>query len=61
MRKRPDEWPGVEDPAWPGVSYAMPEQVAELTATMLGRGYKPDDVVAILGGNYQRICEAVWK
>lgn len=61
MRQRPDEWPGVEDPNWPGVFYAVPEQVAELTATMLAAGYGEDDVLAILGGNYVRVCGEVWR
>jgi membrane dipeptidase len=61
MRQRPDEWPGVEDPAWPGVNYAQPEQVAELTTMMLERGYSADNVLAILGGNYLRICSKVWR
>jgi len=61
MRLRPDEWPGVEDPNWPGVRYAMPEQVVDLTAAMLAHGYTPDAVRGILGGNYERICTAVWR
>jgi membrane dipeptidase len=61
MRKRPDEWPGVLDPDWPGVRYARPEQVAELTALMFDHGYPQAAIAAILGGNYERICAAVWK
>jgi membrane dipeptidase len=61
MRLRPDEWPGVENPNWPGVRYAMPEQLVELTGLMLEHGYSKADVQAILGGNYVRICEKVWR
>ena len=61
MRQRPDEWPGVEDPSWPGVNYVVPEQLAEVVSLMLARSYATADVRAILGGNYERICGDVWK
>jgi membrane dipeptidase len=58
---RPDEWPMTKDPAWPGFNYAVPEQLAELVGLMLSHGYPEDAVRAILGGNYLRVCRAVWK
>ncbi len=61
IRKRPDEWPGADDPSWGGFNYAMPEQVLELTGVMIDHGYAVDDVKAILGGNYERICSEVWR
>lgn len=60
-RGRPDEWPGADDPDWPGFQYGVPEQIAALTDRMLAAGYNETDIVAILGGNYMRICGEVWK
>ena len=60
VRARPDEWPIARDPDWPGFRYAMPEQLRELTALMLERGYGEQAVSNILGGNYVRICRAAW-
>jgi membrane dipeptidase len=61
IRNRVDEWPEAKDPSWGGFNYAMPEQVLELTGVMLDNGYAVEDVTAILGGNYERICSEVWK
>jgi membrane dipeptidase len=61
VRARPDEWPIAADPAWSGFKYAMPEQLLELTALMLQRGYAEHDVLNILGGNYLRIVQRVWR
>lgn len=60
-RRRPDEWPIARDPSWPGFSYAMPEQLVELTAIMLRHGYPDAAIRKILGGNYLRICASVWS
>lgn len=60
-RNRPDEWPMVKDPAWPGFRYAMPEQLVELASLMVSHGYSDADVKGILGHNYLRICARVWK
>jgi membrane dipeptidase len=61
IRTRPDEWPGADAPDWEGFAYAMPEQVVELTGVMLDHGYSAANVIAILGGNYERICSEVWR
>lgn len=60
IRTRPEEWPGTDSPDWPGFNYATPEAVPRLTELMLDHGYADDDVRAILGGNYLRICGEVW-
>lgn len=61
VRAHADAWPMVKDPAWPGFSYAMPEQLLELVGLMLANGYSEAAIEGILGGNYLRICSRVWK
>lgn len=61
IRTRPDEWPGKDDPAWPGFNYGLPEQLPQVTAMMLDHGYEEQAVLNILGQNYFRICSDVWK
>ena len=61
MRARPEEWPDAARPDWPGVHYAHPEQLVELTATMLDAGYGETAVRGILGENLSRVCGAVWR
>lgn len=60
VRARPDEWPMVRDPEWPGFRYAGPEQVVDLVAMMLAHGYGEPAIRDILGGNHLRVCGAVW-
>lgn len=60
-RKRPDEWPVARDPNWSGFAYVMPEQLPEVVELLLRKGYADEDVRAILGENYMRICRKVWK
>ena len=58
MRGRPEEWPDAAQPDWPGGHYAQPEQLAELTALMLGAGYGERAIRGILGENLMRGCGA---
>ena len=60
-RGRPEEWPMTLDPQWPGFTYAMPEQLLELTELLLGNGFSDAQVKGILGENYIRICSEVWQ
>ena len=41
--------------------YLPPEQLPEIVETMLQRGFSERDVTAILGGNFLRVAQAVWK
>jgi membrane dipeptidase len=41
--------------------YLPPEQLPEIVETMLQRGFGERDVTAILGGNFLRVAQAVWK
>jgi membrane dipeptidase len=61
MRARPEEWPDAARPDWPGVHYAHPQQLVELTALMLGAGYDQSAVRGVLGENLRRVCSAVWR
>lgn len=61
MRARPEEWPDAARPGWPGVHYAQPEQLVELTALMLKAGYGDTAIRGILGENLVRVCGSVWR
>lgn len=61
MRDRPEEWPDAARPDWPGVHYAQPTQLVELTELMLGAGYGEAAIRGILGQNLMRVCGAVWR
>ena len=59
---RPEaEWPGSRDEDWPGFRYAKPEQLPQLVGLMGKNGYTKGDVQKILGENYLRIFDRVWK
>lgn len=49
------------DPQWPGFTYAMPNQLLELTEHLLKDGFTETQVRGILGENYIRICREVWQ
>ena len=40
---------------------AAPRQLPQITETLLNRGWPEADVVKVLGGNFRRVAEAVWK
>lgn len=41
--------------------FAAPEQMPEIAEAMLRHGYAEDDVRGILGGNWLRVANEVWK
>lgn len=59
LSARPDEWP--HDDLTAPLEYMPPEALSDLVAEMYRAGYDEDSVAKILGGNYLRIAEAVWK
>ncbi|MEE4218794.1 MAG: membrane dipeptidase [Xanthomonadales bacterium] len=61
IRTRPDEWPGKDDPTWPGFTYGLPEDGLRLTELMVVNGYDEKAIRKILGKNYMRVCEEVWN
>lgn len=40
---------------------STPKELPNLTARLLARGYKPDDVRKVVGGNWLRVFRAVWE
>lgn len=44
-----------------GIRMAPPEQMPELTEALLKRGYAERDIRAILGENFLRVAEQVWR
>lgn len=45
----------------PGIVFLEPEALPQVTERLLARGYVEDDVRAILGGNFLRVAQAIWK
>lgn len=57
---KPHIWPpgfGYES----GVKFVPPEQIGEIVDALLSRGYADADVGKILGGNFLRVAQQVWK
>ncbi len=42
------------------VGLETPDEMPNVAAALIGRGYKPDDVAKILGGNWLRLLQEVW-
>lgn len=57
VAQRPDEWAGT----WAPFAFASPEQFVTLVDRILRAGYPDAAVRSILGGNFRRVCERVWK
>jgi membrane dipeptidase len=59
----PTPWnpPAPGDVPWPDIKYTQPEQMPLFTDALLKKGYSEADVKKILGGNWMRIAEQVWK
>ena len=52
-------WPPEEYPA--ASLYLPPEQLPEITETMVQRGFSDAEIAGILGGNFLRVAREVWK
>lgn len=59
LSSRPDEWP--HDDLTAPLDYMPPEALSDLVGAMNEAGYDEASIAKILGGNYLRIAEAVWK
>jgi membrane dipeptidase len=53
-------WPERQYPD-SGSGYVPPEEAPRLTEALIDRGYGEDDIRGILGGNFLRVAEQVWK
>ena len=60
LAANPGVWP-VELGYGPGIRFVAPEQLPELTEGMLKLGYSDDVVRGILGENFLRVADTVWK
>ncbi len=45
----------------PGIAFMGPEQLPAVTEGLVRRGYAEADILAILGGNLERIAQHVWR
>lgn len=54
-------WPPSQYPDGANVGFMEPEAFPDITAALLGRGYGETDIRGILGENYLRLAERVWK
>lgn len=59
--EHPDMWPPNPGQTRSYSKFAQPEQVYELVELMLKRGYAQKDIRNILGLNFKRVCQQVWK
>ena len=54
-------WPDNEDYGrWP-TSYVPPKQLMEITEIMVQRGFRDREIHGVLGGNFMRVANEVWK
>jgi membrane dipeptidase len=60
LATKQDYWPKRQYD-YARVDCVHPRQIAELAEELLRRQYRESDVSAILGGNFHRIAEKVWK
>lgn len=59
LKDRPYMYPkGYQPPPW---LFVQPEQLPDIADHLLRRGYSDADVAGILGGNFLRVAQAVWK
>lgn len=59
----PSAWnpPHPGDVPWPEINYVEPEQMPGLTDALLARGYEDEHVRGILGENWLRVADRVWR
>ena len=61
VRKADFMWPPNPNQTRSFSKFGQPEQVVELTQLMLDAGYAEADIRGILGENFRRVAESVWK
>ncbi|SEL36530.1 dipeptidase [Roseovarius nanhaiticus] len=61
VEKFPHMWPESPPVQRRRAGFAQPEQVLELIDLMLAAGWSDEDVRGVLGENFARVCEEVWK
>ncbi|HVJ42316.1 MAG TPA: membrane dipeptidase [Dongiaceae bacterium] len=58
--KKEKWWPREFGYGGPALGCLEPESLPQIAEALSARGYKDDDVIAILGGNFMRVAEATW-
>lgn len=61
VRQNDFMWPPNPNQTRTFSKFGQPEQIAELTDLMLEAGYAEADIGGILGGNFRRVAEQVWR
>lgn len=61
VRKAGFMWPPNANQTRTFSKFGQPEQLSELTQLMLNSGYAESAIRGILGGNFRRVADAVWK
>ncbi len=57
----PAYWPRSEGYGAGPTRYIPPAQIPEIVECMVRRGFRDREILRILGGNFMRVAEAVWK
>ncbi|MBB4685736.1 dipeptidase [Amycolatopsis jiangsuensis] len=60
LAENPDLFPSSYA-QWDRMEFIEPERLPAITAALAGRGYAPEAVHGILGGNFLRVAENVWR
>jgi membrane dipeptidase len=56
----PEYWPPRQY-SYPQIDCARPAQIPQLAEELFRRQYSDKDIAAIMGGNFMRVAEVVWK
>ena len=54
-------WPKSQYPSGMDIGFLAPESFPEITSTLLDSGFSESETLGILGGNFFRLAENVWR
>lgn len=60
VQRSGDKWP-ASSYATQGIQQIGPERLPEIVDALVSLRYKDDDILAILGANWLRVCGEVWR
>jgi membrane dipeptidase len=61
LSSRTDYWPPGQAYDTPGIKVAEPRQHPQICQILHHRGFSEAELVGIMGGNFRRVAEQVWK
>jgi membrane dipeptidase len=61
LSSRTDYWPAGQAYDTPNIKVAEPRQYAEICNILHHRGFSASELEGVLGGNFLRVAEQVWK